>query len=54
MPLDMKQAASNMIDGGASDDEIKGVLGHLKQYAGQLIDEGKSDQEVESLVGGDY
>ena len=51
MPLDMKQAASNMIDGGASDDEIKGVLGHLKQYAGQLIDEGKSDQEVESLVG---
>lgn len=51
MPLDFKQAASNMIDSGATDDDIKGVLGNLKKYGGDLMDQGKSDAEIESLVG---
>jgi len=40
-----------MIDAGATDDEIKTVIGGMKTYAGELIDAGKSDQEIEKLIG---
>lgn len=44
--LDFKQAASSMIDTGATDDEIKTVIGNMKNYASQMIDEGKPDAEI--------
>lgn len=47
---DMKQAASNLIDAGFSDDEIKSTLGQLKNYAGSLVEQGKSDQEINDTL----
>jgi hypothetical protein len=51
MPLDLKSAASRMIDAGATNDEIQTVLGNVKQYAGQLMDQGKSNEEIQSVIG---
>lgn len=47
--LDFKQAASTLIDQGASTDEIKLIFGRMKREASQLIDQGKSVAEIEAL-----
>src|SRR3990167_7873932 len=50
MPLDMKGAASKLIDAGYSDDDIRAVLGAVKGEASKLMDSGLSDAEIEKKV----
>lgn len=50
MSLDFKQAASTMIDLGASDDDIRATIGALKQEALSLMDKGASDAEIERAI----
>jgi len=51
MALDLKGFASQMIDSGATDDEIKTTLGGIKQQAAKMMDQGMSDQQIESMLG---
>lgn len=51
MPLNLRQAASTLIDAGYTDDEIRGVLDTIKQEASTLIDEGLTDEQIEKRLG---
>src|SRR3990167_4530634 len=51
MALDMRGAASKMIDAGYSDDDIRTVLDAVKGEASKLIDDGLSDAEIEQKIG---
>lgn len=51
MPFNEREAARIMMQDGATDDEVRTVLGGTKDYAKKLMSEGMSDQQVESLIG---
>lgn len=50
MPFNEREAARIMMEGGATDDDVRTTLGAIRSQAKDMMTKGMSDQQVESII----